>query len=36
VEKMGNEASLFLNIIKIGKKQFYAQYDEENAWYFHR
>jgi len=24
-EKMGNEASLLLNIMKIGKKRFYAQ-----------
>ncbi len=33
VEKMGTEASLFLNIVKIGKKQFYDPKDEENAWY---
>jgi hypothetical protein len=27
---------LFLNIVKIGKKQFYDPKDEENAWYVHQ
>ena len=36
MEKMGTEMSLLLNIVKIGKKQFYDPKDEENAWYYHR
>ena len=36
VEKMGTKTSLFLNIVKIGKKQFYDPKDEENTWYVHQ
>jgi len=36
MEKMGTEMSLLLNIVKIGKKQFYDPKDEENAWYVHQ